>query len=221
MAIAQFERNDTGSMSQVEQDTERQLIQQAGQGDLESFNQLVDRYQAQVFRVCLRVLRDQGRAEDATQDTFLKAYGALDQYHGGSVKSWLMRIATNRCYDMLRAERRRPAASLDDQPVESEPEWTMEPVSENPDSYASRSQLSARLEQALGELSEDQRLAVILCDIHGYTYEEIAGVVDASLGTVKSRISRGRVRLREILRGDERSKELFDSVWRQSDDSTT
>ena len=168
-------------MSEANQDIERQLVQQARQGDLESFNQLVDRYQAVVFRVCLRVLLDQGRAEDATQDTFMKAYGALEQYQGGSVKSWLMRIATNRCYDVLRAERRRPAASLDAQPVESEPEWTMEPLSENPDSYATRSQLSARLEQALGELSEDQRLAVILYDIHGYTYEEIAGIVDTSL----------------------------------------
>ncbi len=208
-------------MTDADQEFERQLLQAARNGDLESFNQLVDRYQATVFRVCLRVLRDQGRAEDATQDTFIKAYGALDQYHGGSVKSWLMRIATNRCYDMIRADRRRPAASLDAQPVESEPEWTMEPVSENPDSYASRSQLSAYLERALGELSDDQRIAVILYDIHGYSYDEIAGITDASMGTVKSRISRGRVRLREILRADEHAKELFEAVWRQSDDRAT
>lgn len=202
-------------MADSERDIEQHLIADARTGDLEAFNQIVDRYQGLVYRVCLRVLRDSGRAEDATQDTFIKAYSALDQYHGGSLKSWLMRIATNRCYDMLRTERRRPAASLDAEPVESEPEWSMEPAAENPDSYASRSQLSAYLERALAQLSDDQRTAVVLFDIHGYSYEEIAGIVDASLGTIKSRISRGRVRLREILRADDQARELFETFSRQ------
>jgi RNA polymerase sigma-70 factor, ECF subfamily len=209
-----------GCMTSTDHAFEQQLIARARDGDLESFNQIVDRYQGLVYRVCLRVLRDQGRAEDATQDTFIKAYSALDQYHGGSLKSWLMRIATNRCYDIIRSERRRPAASLEAEPVESEPTWSVEPITENPDSYADRSQLSAYLERALGQLSDEQRLAVVLYDINGYSYEEIAGITDASLGTVKSRISRGRVRLREILRQDEHSRELFEAVWRQSDDTT-
>jgi RNA polymerase sigma-70 factor, ECF subfamily len=208
-------------MTEADHELERQLITDARNGDLESFNQIVDRYQTPIYRLCARVLGDQSRAEDATQDTFIKAYGALDQYQGGSLKSWLMRIATNRCYDLIRAERRRPAASLDAQPVESEPEWSVEPVAETPDSFANRSHLSAYLENALGQLSGDQRIAVILFDIHGYSYEEIAGITDASLGTVKSRISRGRIRLRDILQGDERARELFDSVWRHSDDRAT
>lgn len=208
-------------MNDADREIEQQLISSARGGDLESFNQIVDRYQTLVYRVCLRVLGESARAEDATQDTFIKAYSALDQYHGGSFKSWLLRIATNRCYDLIRAERRRPAASLEAQPVESEPTWSVEPAAENPDSFTDRSHLSAYLERALGQLSEDQRIAVVLYDIHGYSYEEITGITDASLGTVKSRISRGRMRLREILRGDERSKELFDAVWRQSDGETT
>jgi RNA polymerase sigma-70 factor, ECF subfamily len=208
-------------MNDSEQGIEQQLIANARDGDLESFNQIVDRYQALVFRVCLRILSDAGRAEDATQDTFIKAYSAINQYHGGSFKSWIMRIATNRCYDMIRAERRRPAASLEAQPVETQPSWSVEPAAENPDSFADRSQLSDYLEHALGQLSDDQRTAVVLYDIHGYSYEEIAGITDASLGTVKSRISRGRIRLRDMLRADERSRELFDSVWRQSSDDTT
>jgi RNA polymerase sigma-70 factor, ECF subfamily len=208
-------------MNENDREIDRQLIEQAQNGDLESFNQIVDRYERGVFGVCLRILRDRGRAEDATQDSFLKAYGALGQYQGGSVRSWLMRIATNRCYDILRAERRRPASSLEAEPFESEPEWSVEPPTENPDSFAARNQLSAYLEQALGQLSDDQRIAVVLFDIHGYSYEEIAGITDASLGTVKSRISRGRIRLRELLRGDVRSRELFDSAWRQSEDSKT
>lgn len=208
-------------MTETEAAFDQQLIARARGGDLDAFNQIVDWYQSLVYRVSLRILGDSGRAEDATQDTFIKAYAAIDQYQGGSFKSWLMRIATNRCYDMIRAERRRPAASLDAQPVESEPTWSVEPVAENPDSFASRSQLSDYLERALQELTVDQRTAVVLFDIHGYSYEEIAGITGATLGTVKSRISRGRIRLRELLRSDERSRELFDSVWRQSGDDTT
>lgn len=205
-------------MSGTDHEIEQQLIIGAQNGDLESFNLIVDRYQAMVYRVCLRVLSDPGRAEDATQDTFIKAHAALSQHHGGSLKSWLMRIATNRCYDMIRAERRRPAASLEAQPVESEPSWSVEPATEHPDAYASRSQLSAYLERALGQLNADQRTAVVLFDIHGYSYEEIAGITETSLGAVKSRISRGRSRLREILRADDHARELFDSAWRQSDE---
>jgi RNA polymerase sigma-70 factor, ECF subfamily len=201
-------------------ETEQQLIASARDGNLDAFNEIVDCYQSLVFRVCVRILGDAGRAEDAAQDTFIKAYSSLAQYQGGSFKSWLMRIATNRCYDIIRSERRRPAASLDAQPVESEPTWTMEPVAETPDSFTNRSQLSDHLERALQQLSLEQRTAVILFDIHGYRYEEIAEITEASLGTVKSRISRGRIRLRDILRADEKSRELFDEVYRQSNDTT-
>jgi RNA polymerase sigma-70 factor, ECF subfamily len=208
-------------MNDADREIEQELITSARGGDLDAFNQIVDRYQSLVYRVCLRIVGEAGRAEDATQDTFIKAYSALNQYHGGSFKSWLLRIATNRCYDLIRAERRRPAASLEAQPVESEPTWTVEPIAENPDSYADRSHLSAYLERALQQLSEEQRVAVVLYDINGYSYEEITGITDASLGTVKSRISRGRMRLREILRQDERARELFDAIWRQTGSDAT
>lgn len=208
-------------MAQDEAELNRHLVSRARDGDLDAFNEIVDWYQGLIFRVCYRVLGNQTKAEDATQDTFIKAYTSLDQYHGGSFKSWLTRIATNRCYDVIRAERRRPAGSLDAEPVEAEPTWSMEPASEEPESYASRSQLSHYLETALNQLSEDQRVVVVLYDVHGYSYEEIAEIVDASLGTVKSRISRGRSRLREILRNDERSRELFDATWRQMSNEVT
>lgn len=204
-------------MTASDDEREQHLIASARGGDLDAFNQIVDQYQAMIYRVCLRILRDAGRAEDATQDTFIKAYSSLDQYKGGSFKSWLARIATNRCYDVLRSERRRPADSLDSEPVESEPTWSIEPAAEDPDSYAGRSQLSAYLERALGELPDDQRTAIILADIHGYRYEEIAETVGASIGTVKSRISRARSRLRDVLRADHEARELFGSVLRHSE----
>lgn len=207
-------------MTASDEQLEQSLIDSARGGDLESFNQIVDQYQAMIYRVCLRILHDSSRAEDVTQDTFIKAYSSLDQYKGGSFKSWLARIATNRCYDVLRSDRRRPADSLDSEPVESEPTWSMEPAAEDPDTYAGRSQLSAYLERALGSLPEDQRTVIILADIHGYRYEEIAEVVDASIGTVKSRISRARARLRDMLRADDDARELFGSILRHSEKDT-
>lgn len=205
-------------MTGTDEEHEQCLITAARDGDLDSFNQIVDQYQTMVYRVCRRILGDAERAEDVTQDTFVKAYSSLDQYHGGSFKSWLARIATNRCYDVLRSERRRPATSLDAEPVETQPRWSVEPAAENPDSYADRSQLSAYLERALSELPDDQRDVIILADIHGYRYDEIAQAVDASVGTVKSRISRARARLREMLRSDDQARELFGAVLRQSEE---
>ncbi len=207
-------------MFETEHDRYQQLIASARSGDLEAFNQIVDDFQTLIYRICVRILGDASLAEDAAQDTFIKAYGALEQYQGGSLKSWLARIATNRCYDMIRAQRRRPAASLDAQPVETQPEWTVEPVSEHPDSFASRSQLSEYLERALQQLSHDQRTAVTLFDIHGYSYDEITDITGASLGTVKSRISRGRLRLRDLLQADDQARELYERAWRQSDSKT-
>lgn len=207
-------------MSDTGHDEFHNLIARARDGDLEAFNGIVDGFQTMIYRICLRILGDASLAEDATQDTFIKAHGALDQYHGGSLKSWLARIATNRCYDMIRSQRRRPAASLESQPVETQPEWSVEPAVEHPDSWASRSQLSEYLEQALQQLSHDQRTVVILFDIHGYSYDEIAEITGASLGTVKSRISRGRLRLRELIQTDEQARELFERSWRQRDSTT-
>src|SRR5690554_4190660 len=89
------------------------LIQQAQTGNLEAFNELVVRHERAVYGVCLRLLRDAAQAEDATQDAFIRAWNAIDSFRGGLVRPWLLRIATNRAYDLLRAKARRPAQSLD------------------------------------------------------------------------------------------------------------
>lgn len=191
------------------------LIAAAREGDLAAFNALVARYERAVFGVSLRLLRDPEAAEDVTQDTFLRAHGALDQFQGGSARAWLLRIATNRSYDVLRYRRRRPAESLDARPVEEEPVWATEAPPADPESFAARQELSARLEEALAELTDDQRLAVLLHDVQGYPYDEIARLTGVNLGTVKSRIHRGRARLREVLRGDPRSRELLGEISRQ------
>jgi len=190
-------------------------MEAAQRGDLDAFNRLVQRHERAVFSVCLRLLRDPGLAEDAGQDTFLKAWNAIESFRGGLVRPWLLRIATNRSYDMLRAKARRPAQSLDAELYESEPEWTTQtPASEHPESFAARSELSVQLEKALASLPDDQRLAIILADIQGYGYEEIAQIAGVAIGTVKSRISRGRSRLRDELQANKESRELFERFAR-------
>ncbi len=205
----------------VELDAERRLISSAQRGDLEAFNQLVEQYERLVFAVALRLLRDYQHAEDVTQDAFLRAYSSLSQYRGGSFRAWLTRIATNRCYDLLRATQRQPAQSLDEQAFEEEPRWSVEPLPDDPERLAMRTALGRRLDVALDLLPEDQRLVVLLYDVHGYDYEEIAQIAGISLGTVKSRLSRARARLRDLLKADKNSRELFDAVRRHlSDDDS-
>lgn len=194
------------------------LVEQARRGDLAAFNQLVARYERAAYAVCLRLLRDPQAAEDVTQEAFVRAYNALDQFERGSFRAWLLRIATNRALDQLRYQKRRPAESLDAQLVEQEPAWSVESAPIDPETFAMRQALSRRLQDALEELTEDQRTAIILHDMQGYPYDEVAQITGASLGTIKSRLHRARARLREILRSDEQSRELLEAVSRQISD---
>lgn len=195
------------------------LIRMAQAGDLDAFNLLVLRYERAVFNVCLRLLRDAGGAEDVTQDTFVRAWQSLDSFRGELIRPWLFRIATNRCYDLLRVRARRPAGSLDAEPYEIEPIWsTQGPADEAPDAHSLRRELSIHLERALSALPDDQRTVVLLADVQGCDYREVAEATGAALGTVKSRLSRARARLRQILQDDPEAGELFDRFLRHYDD---
>ena len=198
---------------------DQSLVQLAQQGDLSAFNDIVERHQRAVYATCLRMLRDPQLAEDATQDAFVRAWSAIDSFRGGIVRPWLLRIATTRTYDVLRSRARRPAQSLDAQPFESEPEWsTQVQPAENPEQFSTRGELSDLLQEALASLPEDQRLAIVLSDVQGYGYDEIAQVMDIAVGTVKSRISRGRGRLREFLQESPDAMELAERYLRLNDE---
>lgn len=198
---------------------DQQLISAAQRGDLDAFNQLVTRHERAVYSVCYRMLRDASLAEDATQDAFIRAWNSIDSFRGGIVRPWLLRIATNRTYDILRAQARRPAQSLDAQLFEVETEWTSQAATvEHPEAFASRGEMSTFLETVLAELPEDQRLAIILSDVQGYAYDEIADIMDVAVGTVKSRISRGRSRLRAVLQSSEQGMELVERFLRLNDE---
>jgi RNA polymerase sigma factor (sigma-70 family) len=186
-------------------DEERRLVEVAQRGDAESFNALVRLYEGRVYNLCYRMLGDPDSAADAAQDAFLAAFRNLRSFRGGSFRSWMLRIATNTCYDILRARKRRPTVSLDmnlDDDDESSP-LQIADIAETPDDFALRRELATAIQHGLTALPEEQRIIVILSDIQGLAYEEIAQITATNLGTVKSRLSRGRARLREVLKAGE------------------
>ncbi len=184
------------------EDAEAGAIHKAQQGDLGAFNTLVLAHQEIAYRVAYRILGERDAAADAIQDSFLKAYRKLGQFRGGSFRAWLLRIVVNTCYDLLRSEKRHPSCSLGGDDPGDEDEGGLPGGGESPEECAIRRELHDRIQAALGRLPADQRVVVILRDIEGVTYEEIAASTGMQLGTVKSRLSRGRSRLRDLLMVD-------------------
>jgi RNA polymerase sigma-70 factor (ECF subfamily) len=183
---------------------EAALIQEARQGDLDAFNRLVLEYQDLVYGQAYRMMGELEAAEDATQEAFISAYKKLDSYRGGSFKAWLLRIVTNACYDELRRQKRRPTTPLEplddnDEEMES-PRWLADP-GESPEEAAERAELSRVLQGCLEGLPDEFRAVIVLVDMQGLDYGEASLAIGKPLGTVKSRLARGRLRLRDCLRG--------------------
>ncbi len=176
---------------------EAAVIARAAAGDRTAFTQLMEHYQSACYGLAWRLLNDADQAADATQDAFVHAYRSITTYRGGVFRSWLMRITANASYDMLRRQQRRPSSPLPD-PDDGAPELP-DHAAVNPAAEATKSELYRHLDVALRRLPEDQRTAVVLCDVYGMDYNEVAAMTNAALGTVKSRIHRGRLRLRELM----------------------
>lgn len=198
------------------------LIQDAQRGDVTAFNRLVLAYQSLAYNVAYRILGETEAAADATQEAFVSAYKHIDAYRGGSFRGWLMRIVTNACYDELRRRKRRPSVSLEDMltapdGTETESEAVLAAPEEAPEERAQRRELAGALERCLAALPEEMRAAVVLCDVQGLDYAEIADATGAALGTVKSRLSRARARMRECLQD---VRELLPAVYRLEDEAT-
>jgi RNA polymerase sigma-70 factor, ECF subfamily len=180
------------------------LVEQARAGDLAAFNQLVELYQDYLYAMTLRMVRQRDVAEDAVQEAFFSAYRNIDRFNGSSFRAWLTRIALNAARDILRKQKRRPS--------EPYPEWEDDvwqppaPASEGPEQVTLVGQQRSAMARAMAAITDDQRTAIILYDVQGYDYGEIASLTGVSVGTVKSRIHRGRLALRERLGPD---MELF------------
>jgi RNA polymerase sigma-70 factor (ECF subfamily) len=180
------------------------LLDRARDGDLDAFNDLVSLYQDQLFALVVRMVPDRDQASDCVQEAFFSAFRNLSSFRGGSVKSWLNRICVNAAMDIQRARKRRPAQPYPELDDES---W-QPPAGEDadPERTAMGAERSRALAGALSRITDDQRVAIVLYDVEGFDYAEIADMTGVSLGTVKSRIHRGRLALRGLL---EDRMELF------------
>jgi len=179
-------------------DNESELIRRSQHGDLDAFNQLVLSYQGHVYNLALRLLSHEATAADAAQEAFISAYQSIGGFRGGNFRSWLLRITANACKDLLRSARVRPAVSLES--LELDPSVTPRSKADPPEEAALREELAAEIQRGLDSLSQEQRLAAVLVDVQGFSYEEAAQVMGTSVGTVKSRLSRARGGLRDYLR---------------------
>jgi RNA polymerase sigma-70 factor (ECF subfamily) len=143
-------------------------------------------------------------AEDATQEAFISAFQNLQSFRGGSFRGWLLRIVTNACYDELRRRQRRPTTPLEpltrDEEEMDSPSWIADP-GELPEETVLRGELGEAIQRCLNELPDEFRAMVVLVDVQGLNYQEAADVIRKPVGTVKSRLSRARVRLRQCLQG--------------------
>ncbi len=187
------------------------LVRLVRTGELERFNDLVDRHQTAAYNLALRMLGAPDLAGDLTQDAFLAAYRHLDSYRGGSFRAWLLRILTNACYDELRRRQRQRVDSLDELIADEESPFEPADPAAGPATQVERQELQQRLAALLLRLPAEFRAVVILADVQGYAYDEIAQVLEIELGTVKSRLSRARGRLRDLLRAEQ---ELYDEAER-------
>ncbi len=194
-------------MAKLVREDEAELIFRSQHGDVNAFNELVLHYQQTTYSVVFRMLGDYDTAADVTQDVFLAAFRGIQSFRGGSsFRAWLLRIASNMVCDHWRRTQRHPAESLDALTDEEGPHainilssLATTELEANPEDHLLSQELQELIQRGLQELSLDQRIAVILCDIQGLSYEEIAVTTQATLGTVRSRIARGRARLRNFL----------------------
>lgn len=173
------------------------LVEAALGGELDAFNHLVTAYQDYLYAMTVRVVRDRDIAEEAVQEAFFSAYRNLERFSGPSFRAWLTRIAINAARDLLRKRKRRPSGPY--------PEWEDDswqppaPAAEEPEAVADARQRHAAIARCMEGITDDQRAAIVLYDVQGYDYGEIATMTGVSVGTVKSRIHRGRLALRDCL----------------------
>ena len=173
------------------------LVERALDGELGAFNQLVEAYQDLCHSLVARMVPDPDQASEAVQEAFFSAYRNLRSYHGPSFRGWLTRIAINAAMDLQRAKKRRPVSPYPELDDES---WQPPAGSESdPETIATTGERQRVLVAAMGAIGADQRTAIVLYDVEGYDYSEIAAMTGVSLGTVKSRIHRGRLALRALL----------------------
>ena len=183
---------------------EKKLIERAYGGDPSAFNRLMAQHENRMYAVALRMCANREDAQDCAQEAMVRIYRAMGSFKGQSaLATWIYRITMNTCLDELRRRKARKVTSLDSLVDNG---WSPTDTGDTPEEHGLRVEKQNALNQAIQSLPDDMRAAIILRDVKGYSYDEIASILDANVGTIKSRISRGREKLREIL---SKQSELF------------
>ncbi len=181
---------------------ESQLIKSAVEGDLEAFNELVLKNQDSVYRLAYAMLRDRDAAQDATQDTFISAFQNIRGFRGGSFQGWLLRIAKNTCYDVIRSVRRHLNVALfpeDANGTEMDSASWLADARPTPEAELEGDELARSLYERLDALPRLYRSVITLVDLNGLDYAVAAQALGVPVGTIKSRLARARLRMRETL----------------------
>ena len=186
---------------------EERLIERAVRGDAQAFNELMTAHERRVYAVCFRMCGNREDAQDCMQEAMIRIYRAISGFKGqSSFATWVYRVAMNTCLDELRRRKNRPNTSLDGL---LDAGWSPSDTGDTPEQHTLRTEKRRKIEAYILELPADMRAAVVLRDVQGLSYDEIASALNTNVGTVKSRISRGREKLREKIVA---AGELFDRL---------
>ncbi|MDB4894064.1 MAG: polymerase ECF-type sigma factor [Firmicutes bacterium] len=179
------------------------LVERAKRGDVQAFEQLISQYEKKVFNTAYRLTGNYEDAADVAQEAFLRAYSSIPEFRGdSSFATWLFRIVHNACLDELRKRKRQRATSLDEtvagEDGEMDRQLAVADASDGPEQALERVEVQRTVQESISALDEEYRLVVVMRDIQGYSYNEIADALGINLGTVKSRLNRARNALKEM-----------------------
>ncbi|MCX7748555.1 MAG: sigma-70 family RNA polymerase sigma factor [Clostridia bacterium] len=190
-------------------ENEKHLLIKAKNGDIEAFEKLIGEYQKKVFNIAFRMVGNHDDASEIAQEVFLKVYKSLKSFkEEASFSTWIYRITTNVCLDELRKKKNKKVISLDEEIKAQDGEMKRQVVDDSPtpEMAVEGKIIRKAVSDSIKMLSEEHRIVIVMRDIQGFSYEEIAKVLKCPEGTIKSRINRARQSLREILKNN---KELF------------
>ena len=193
-------------------DIDELLVKRAQKGDMDAFETLVTKYEKKVFSISFRMLSDREEAMDASQEVFIKVFKALSGFKSESkFSTWLYRITTNVCLDLLRKRKDNSAISFDAEVETEDGEMRLDPVDRTPgvEETIEREELKRLVSEAVMKLPEIHRTMIILRDFNDLSYSEIASAIDCPEGTIKSRISRARKALKDLMLGSRELKGYF------------
>ncbi len=194
------------------------LIQKSQQGDMDAFEQLLLQYEKKVYTIAYKYMGNHEDASDLAQEALIKAYQSMGSFRGeSSFGTWLGRITANKCLDELRRRKRIQVTSLDDE-VELEEGSVQKELAapgDTPEEHTMRQETVQYVQSMLNRMREEYRIVLVLRELEGYSYEEIAQQLSCSLGTVKSRISRARNYLKAQILADKKEKGSQNRAGRQ------